>query len=178
MIIGISGKMATGKTTLADILAKTLKGHRISFADALRTEVADTFCIPPGWLTNRHYKDTQQLKLGLRVMTIREILQWWGQIRREGDPNYWVRVALGSVIKNGPDTVIFDDVRYQNEAAAIRERGGMLVRLEPYPGWLHSATGASHSSETDLDGYQHFDFVFTPRYGGLEDVAQEITIRH
>ena len=45
-LIGIIGKMGTGESTLARILAERLGGKVYSFADALREEVSAEYGIP------------------------------------------------------------------------------------------------------------------------------------
>lgn len=171
MIIGISGKMGTGKTTLADHLAKQLDGHRASFADALRLEVGDYFGVPLEAMTNRYAKELTLVPVGYQYKSIRALLQWWGSLRREADKDYWANKLISSI--GWDEVVIIDDVRYQNEADAILRAGGSLVRLQPYPGWV-SGEGGDHLSETDLDYYEYFDHVFKPEFGSLFHLAFKI----
>ena len=167
MIIGISGKMGTGKTTLARHLVKTLGGEVMSFADALRQEVKEHFGIPMGTMTDQEAKATLRIQVGFKDMLLRELLQWWGAERRRSDPDYWVKQLLH---KAGEGIVLVDDVRYRNEARAIQAAGGHVVRIDPYPGW-QSSVGADHLSETDLDDYDYFDMRLKPKYGDLYKTA-------
>jgi hypothetical protein len=79
-------------------------------------------------------------------------LQHTGQTIRELDPGFWVTAAL-DVIADIWSPVVVSDVRYPNEAEALRTRGFKIVRIvrpdtAPLPG------GASaHDSETALDNY-------------------------
>jgi hypothetical protein len=94
-------------------------------------------------------------------------------MRRDADPDYWVkamRLDLCSLV--GRDTIIIDDVRYPNEAALIHERGGLTVRLNPYPSW-QPGPDAGHASETALDSHE-FDLEYTPSFDGLHGVALDI----
>lgn len=170
MIIGISGKMGTGKTTLADLLVGTIGGKRISFADALRKEVADAFGIPESMLGDRLYKEAGKVTVGNRVMTPRALMQWWGGMRRETDRDYWLHKTYSNI---GGRLTVIDDVRYQNEARFIDNIGGLLVRLEPYVGW-EPGGGAGHISETDLDNGGPQMHRFYPAFGGLGEVAEKV----
>jgi hypothetical protein len=81
-------------------------------------------------------------------MTNREVLQIVGtDIFRKMYPNVWVD-ALFRRDWSQEDYVLIPDVRFPNEALAIEEHGGILIRLERNTG-LQDA----HISEIALDGY-------------------------
>lgn len=171
MIVGISGKMGTGKTTLARHLAALCGGRVVSFADALRAEVADIFCLPVEALTSRECKEHMLVPVGFNPMSTRQLLQWWGALRREADADYWVRQVIGAVA--GGELVMIDDVRYRNEAAAIRAAGGVVIRLDPYAEW-QPGVGSGHLSETDLDDGFAFDWRSGPEFGQLQPLAVQL----
>ncbi|TLM66024.1 MAG: hypothetical protein FDZ69_07525 [Deltaproteobacteria bacterium] len=171
MIVGISGKMGTGKTVLANHLAELCGGRVVSFADALRSEVADVFSLPLAAMTSRECKEHMLVPVGFNPMSVRQLLQWWGALRRESDQDYWVRQLIESVA--GDELVLVDDVRYRNEARVIREEGGMMIRLDPYDGWQRGI-GADHLSETDLDDGVAFDWRSAPAFGQLQPLAVQL----
>lgn len=85
-----------------------------------------------------------------RSPDIRGLLQRFGtEVGREMfDENFWVDYALNS-IEDGSKVVI-SDVRYPNEADAIRELGGKVYRVERdgvFP-------ANEHASEHALDTYK------------------------
>lgn len=179
MLIGLSGKAGVGKTTVADMLAKKLGGKRVSFADALREEVTEYFDL--GTLVGTREGKEVTVTMGLREMTVREVLQWWGNLRRETDYNYWVDV----IDKLHRDMIyrctrektleqiwIVDDVRFTNEAELIEL--GALFRIEPYPAWIKNCDWSDHPSETELDAYPEFGAIYKPKFGELEKVAKDI----
>lgn len=168
MIIGISGKMGTGKTTLARHLAKMLGCDVMSFADTLRQEVKEHFGVPMGTMTDQEAKASMMIQVGFKSMLLRELLQWWGAERRRVDPDYWVKQLMANADEQS--ITLVDDVRYHNEAEAIQKAGGHLVRLDPYTGWKTTA-GADHISETNLDDYGYFDMRLKPKYGDLYKTA-------
>lgn len=201
-IIGISGKIGCGKTTLADILGRELRWSlRISFAELIKLEASEAFGFPLAWCYSPEGKEQtvsvprsrkkrtelfstydRQLpfKKG-RPVTVRELLQWWGtDYRRAQNPDYWLwemSHALDDAREAGAEHVIIDDVRFPNEAAMIQQhKRGLLVRLDPYPGW-EPGPYAGHVSETSLDDYQDFDLRRRPLLGERPMVADEVVGR-
>lgn len=142
LIIGISGKKRHGKDTAAAAMQQGLlfygKSVRVALADSLKQEVADACSVSVDFLEK--HKDNFRL-----------ILQGWGTDfkRKLVDDNYWVD-RLKDTIANLPadvDFVFVPDVRFKNELAAIKELGGITVRVTR-PGL---PSDDSHVSETDLD---------------------------
>lgn len=174
MIIGIAGKMGTGKTTLASILADLCDGRRVSFADALRDEVQEIFGVPMSMMADRNLKEQARIPCGFRFVSPRELLQWWGEERRRVNCNYWVDQLMAGIDRG--ELVLVDDVRYRNEAEAIRQADGLLVRLEPYAAWPINP-GAYHRSETDLDDWGTWDYKAYPEFGGLGELARYLKAR-
>lgn len=88
-----------------------------------------------------------------------KLLQWWGtEYRRAQDPQYWVKNWKAGINPQA-DVVITTDMRFLNEAAAIREIGGFTVNVvrlnadgKPY---IDPTRPATHQSEIDLDGYNY-----------------------
>lgn len=56
-IIGLTGPAGSGKDTVAALLHTHCGAHVIAFADALRAEVVDAFCIEHSMLTQRETKE-------------------------------------------------------------------------------------------------------------------------
>jgi len=162
LLVGISGKIGSGKTTLADELAAQVAGTTIcNFADALKTEVSVQYGVALQRLykqeeKNRPVSDTDPTTLG-------ELLQRHGAQRRAENPNYWVE-RVGEYVDSLVDAelVVVADVRHENEAEFITKRGGLLIRLNGDPGGerARSTRDPTHPSETDLDNYDNFDLVF------------------
>ena len=64
----------------------------------------------------------------------------WG---RALSPNLWIETWAASLA--GLDRVVADDVRFENEAAAVRALGGVVLRVERAGAGF--ASGAAHASE-------------------------------
>ena len=177
-IIGISGKIGTGKSTVARMLLDELQAVDAwrDFGDELKREVSEKFGFPLKYCYTPEGKETVILHHELPAcgqMTVRSILQWHGEVRRKQDPQHWVRELQEWMLANRPNKLVIGDVRYREEAAWIARHSGKLFRIEPYPEW-RPGTGARHKSETDLDSWKAWRMVFYPRYGKLGEVAEKV----
>lgn len=165
-IIGISGYARAGKDTLGLFLCEA-GFERRSFADALRDVLyamnpmveAQVFDAEPQlWsvraLVDKYgWEDAKATDFG-SDFTVRKYLQRLGTEagRKVLGENIWVDTAMSTLEVGGK--YVFTDVRFINEADAIRNLGGKVIRIER-PGT--DAINA-HPSETALDGYD-FDQV-------------------
>ncbi|MEG2469024.1 MAG: hypothetical protein RSB86_16740 [Comamonas sp.] len=144
----------------------------IAFADALYEEVSAAFNISVQALRERVTKETpidalsmadcndpcftatladDELPTAVWMLlprSPRQILQWWGtEYRRKQQPDYWVQRLLEkaqALRATGTSHIIISDVRFADEAQAIRQQGGQIWRLHR-PNFMPSATG--HVSE-------------------------------
>lgn len=108
-----------------------------------------------------------------RTAGVRSALQFWGtEVRREQDDNYWVNKTIHRVLLEACKGVssYITDSRFPNEAAAVRDAGGLTIRLLVSPeeqerrikardGLQISAEARAHVSETALDDYDNFHIV-------------------
>ena len=178
MIIGLSGKIGCGKSFLANLFLKEHPEYtKIGFADILKVECSNLYNYPNelNYTEDGKNQIVQANGLPRRFMTVREILQWHGtDLRRAEDPDYWVRKMIDTLLQHEvPNTVIIDDVRFLNEAAMIKGTNGLLIRLNPYPEWKPGKY-ADHISETDLDDYEEWNLVLSPKFGELATCIPEI----
>ena len=105
--------------------------------------------------------------------TIRQLLQKFGtEVGRNISPNLWVDALMNDYIKAKLDGYeedwIVTDVRFENEAEAIRENGGILIRLNRNTGF-----NDQHSSETALDNYKNFDLVIDNN-GTIDELIDKV----
>lgn len=177
--IGISGKMCSGKTTLAKYISETRGYPVVSLATALKEDVKGA--LKKAGLAVR--KDQMFTK---HKAQIRPMLQLWGELFRYfNGENWWVDRLFTD---NDPPFVV-DDVRYQNEVEGLRERGFLIIRLAVprdvqlarierlYP--LARMSDLTHASETALDSYYNFDAVifnyYTNDLHSLYNKFEEVT---
>jgi hypothetical protein len=100
----------------------------------------------------------------------RRLLQVMGtEVGRDmfGD-NFWVDQALREV--QDDDLAVFTDCRFPNEAQAIKDRGGVVWRVER-PGF---GPVNGHASETSLDDWD-FDGIIQNN-GTLDDLTYKVGI--
>jgi hypothetical protein len=128
-VIGITGNMGVGKTTLANEIAGRLNGYVLPFAAPVKS-IAKSM----GWNGEKDERGRRLLQL-IGTECGRECI----------GEDVWVRRWLASLVEDSesPSAVIADDVRFENEADAIRARGGLIVRVTR-PGF----DGDGHASET------------------------------
>lgn len=123
--VGLAGPAGAGKDYCHQWLRdhSTLQVLRASFADGLKFEIAETL----------HLTDPMVLFRKPHSETIRRLLQWWGtELRRATDPDYWVKVAITNAVEHAtPGTLTaFTDVRFANEAQAVRNLGGIVLMIK------------------------------------------------
>ena len=141
VLIGIAGPKRAGKDTLAQGLKVVFNLPQDSFAGPIRRFIADILGMTPDQLEAQKEDPIEWLD----GVTPRQMMQTvgteWG--RQMVHPDLWVRSLMHRVHKTGG---IISDVRFSNEAEAIRERGGVVLQVER-PG---TGQGDSHLSETPL----------------------------
>lgn len=160
MLIGISGKIRSGKDTLGGCLAPYGYQNR-KFADKLKQVCSLLSSLPYEYFEQQDLKDTYIPALEL---TCRQMLQQFGtDVCRNWKPDIWVNALLSEYHRD--DNWVITDVRFPNEADAIRGAGGILVRLNaPY------ATISNHLSETALDKYEHYKVVVDMRNYAFDEM--------
>lgn len=149
--IGFCGPAGAGKSTAAEHLVKHWRFARVRFAGPLKAMML-ALGLDPDQVDGGRKEEPTPLLCG---RTPRQAMQWlgteWGR-NLIGD-GFWIaawqaaveRIPLDRPWRRGANLIVADDVRFANEARAIRQRGGLVVRIER-PG-AASATGASHVSE-------------------------------
>lgn len=157
-LIGISGKIGSGKTTLSQYLqTKYPDLKKRSFAERVREVLSIVANIP---VEKTRTSEDKNVYLPEWEKTVGEMLQSIGTdaFRKEVHIDTWVISLFSEYTET--DWII-DDVRYVNEADGIRKHGGILIRLEGDPGNIrdNSSRDLNHESETALDDYKHFDVV-------------------
>lgn len=158
-IIGLSGWARSGKDTAADHVVEKYGYTKFSFASPMKEAM---YRLNPRITVNE--TPNTALRVGIDVYgweglkerspDVRGLLQRFGtEVGREmfGE-DFWVNYALDS-IPDGAKAVIAD-VRYPNEADAIRKLGGKVVRVR-----RNGVVAANeHPSESALNDYE-FDLV-------------------
>ncbi len=105
--IAFAGPMASGKSTLANIISQKYNCKVHSFANPIKQIAKDTF----GMIT----KD-------------RKLLQIIGMTGRALDPNTWTNQLIQNISKH--DNACIDDLRFENECRILKENNFIIIYLD------------------------------------------------
>jgi hypothetical protein len=191
MIIGINGKIGSGKDTIGEIiqgLCLTNKNQTFEikkFAGKLKQIGSLLTSIPVEKFEDQEFK---KLPMGLEwEMTYREFLQKLGtEAMRDGlHTNVWVNALFADYIRNDDKLIriteenleewqegeypnwIITDMRFPNEMKAVAEREGVTIRVVR-PGTVVG----NHPSEVALDDAK-FDYEIL-NDGSIEVLVQKV----
>jgi hypothetical protein len=171
--IGLSGWARSGKDTVANYVIEKYGFTKASFAQPIREAL---FRLNPKISVggfNQASLATAVRSFGWEELKdlsvdVRPLMQRLGtEVGREmfGD-DFWVDTALDRI----PDgsKVVFSDVRYSNEANAVRDLGGKIYRIE------RKGVGPAneHASETALNDYDFDDRI--DNSGTVEELYGQI----
>lgn len=196
MIVGLSGYARSGKDTAGKALIECGFVRR-SFADKLRqfllaldpiVDAEGVMGSDYGYGGELHpVADATTRRLSEVVNThgwedakdyfdeVRELLQRCGTEagRKVLGENVWVNAVMQE--REAFELTVITDVRFPNEAAAVLDRGGMVIRIKrPGVGPRTDDNGDVHPSETALDDW---DFDAIVLNDGTEEELREEVLR-
>jgi hypothetical protein len=168
MIIGLSGYAQSGKDATANLLCLNYGYERHAFADPIRTgiyrlnpfvnsttrlaEIVDEY----GWDVAKHEPE------------VRRLMQVFGTEvgRKMFGENFWIKTAMKDI--QAGSRIVISDVRYPNEADAIKALGGTVWRINRHN---HSAVNG-HASEHAMNMYMFNHVIYND--GTLDDLSDEV----
>ena len=188
MIISISGRIGSGKDTVANIIEQVSPSNNWQikkFAGKLK-DIAELLTGIP----KIHFEDQEFKKTSMAPewnMTYRDFLQRIGtEAMRNGlHKNVWVNalfsdykattIAVGSnefdiTEKDVLPNWLITDTRFPNELEAVKHHNGITIKVIRDSG---NTVGTLHSSETALDHYTNWDYVIDNN-GSIEDLKAQI----
>jgi len=147
MIIGITGYAGVGKDTLADLMQTEQQFEKRSFAGKLKNIYYDIAPQEHQDLINEINWDNAKRANPM----IRLGLQGLGSVmRKHFGKDFWIKAAMPKPFYTDLNNYVFSDVRYPNEAEAIRAAGGLIIRLKRDNIFPMN----DHESETLLDNIE------------------------
>jgi hypothetical protein len=171
MIIGLGYKARSGKDLVADYLVREFGFNKTAFAETLKEACGAIFYLNKTQL----YGSKKEVVDDFWKQTPRYILQRVGtECMRQGyDPDIWINSLKRRIMAAKKDTRwVVADVRFPNEANAIKEWGGTVIRIDrPQAG----ASGgiSQHASEVSLEGFDAWDYVLENN-GSVDDLFEKI----
>ena len=137
------------RSTVADHLCYRHGYTQLAFADPVYRAVSAATGIPVRELQNRSNKEAEIDWLGVSPRYLLQTLgtEWGRQSVRD---DIWVQIAMRKVDGMEPRHVVLTDVRFENEAAAIKARGGVIWRVVRRGDGCLSRDAAGHASEAGV----------------------------
>ena len=151
MIIGLAGAAGAGKDTVAMHLSRERQFIAMALADPLYDMISAMTGIEPERLADRSVKEKT---IGWLGASPRRLLQTigteWGRGTLGDD--VWVKHLFRRIAQIGEhENFVITDVRFANEAQAVRERGGHIVEIvRPMPLAGVPEEARQHSSEAGI----------------------------
>lgn len=167
------GPIGSGKTTTAKAYGESSTENvvRLGFAYPLKDEVASAFS---GGAAGLQRQFREEMDDPDKKKFWRTVLQWWGEGKRQrfGD-DYWIRKfkVYFSVEEARGNTVVVDDLRYQNEYVALRDLGFSFVRLEPSSEYNPTDPIHQHASERDWPSFPYDIYL---QWGPIETRVERL----
>ena len=156
-IIGLIGFKQVGKSTAAKHLEEHYGFVRHNMKDALVAEIKQNFPdllreIAESTYRFRYMNSSVPPECVDKLFIekpplMRALLQNYGtEVRRKDDDGYWTTQWEKKLrVKYEYENIVTDDVRFLNEADAVKMQKGILIRLTR----PDITTGGSHASETE-----------------------------
>lgn len=173
-IFALGHRRYVGKDTAARFLINHIRlEHRgkqvqkISFATKLKATVYDLFKdfgVKPTefYEQNPAEKETLIPDLGISV---RDLWIRFGNQLRDYKSDIWIHHAF---VYNTAPILLVPDLRYIDEAAAVRERGGVLIRID-----RPDVPQYDDIADSGLTNYENWDYIIH-NTGDLSDLQKAI----
>lgn len=173
LIVGFTGKIGVGKTTVCKYLASMMNTYGYStglasFGDGLRFAMSREFMLHPSIMFDQKLKnkELQTLPGAEHLMklvkkcpatshltetnTLRNLMQAYSQNgQRKENPDIWVDYLNERVNFMPNDIILVDDIRQKNELDYCRSNG-VVFRIPPYKGY-EFPENAKHPVESAID---------------------------
>jgi dephospho-CoA kinase len=163
MRIAFAGKFYSGKSTCAQYADATYDMVLWSFGDYVRNELIES-----GEATK------EEVYAARKSEAVRIKLQTLGEARREENPDYWVNQLLSDIDTIDIEDICVDDMRYENEAEALRDAGFKLVYVECTNLLDPDDPKRDHESEHGLDNWMEWDGVIVADHGNYESLYEQV----
>lgn len=164
-LIGLGHYSRTGKDTLANMIIERLPmASKLPFAWKLKEICRDLYWMhgvkSPGYYDTPEGEQERTKVIPSLGMSPVELWVKFGNAVRGVHDATWIDYVLGSARYGA---VVIPDVRFPNEAAEIKRRGGLLVKV------VREGMGPRDTpSDRALLGFNDWDYVAGPTLGALK----------
>ena len=192
-ILSFSGRKQSGKSTSADYIISLItqtdikireNRHELnisykiySFADPLKQDI----CINILGLTYDQCYGSDDDKNTMTdlwwdgvQLTARQAMEIIGtKIFRALKTNVWVDATINKIKKENVDLAIISDCRFPNEVEAVKNSGGLNIRLDLDP--FHANSISENSLDQNVYDWSNFDIIIKNSKMTIEEKNREIT---
>lgn len=179
IILGITGKAGVGKDTLAGIFVDVFGFKRDYFARSLKEGCKVMFGLTQEQLEDRGLKEKVIPFWG---MSPRKMMQLLGTEagRNVFGEDVWVKSLINRIEQdqrsNADNLYVISDVRFENEAEAIRNMGGYIVHLKS--DILVTTSESAHASEAGIQQLPNdFEIINNGTVRDLTSAAAELLVQ-
>lgn len=174
MLIALTGKARAGKDTAACALVQTYGFYSTAFAAALKEACMFKFGLSQNDVMTQEGKARYVEQWGL---TVGEILQregtegtrdFWGE-------DFWLRrwdMTYQEALEQGYTDVVVTDCRFDNEAQAIIDRGGKVIKITRPD--LQPLTGRDPNHRSEAGVSDQLISRFIVNNAGVQELKDQI----
>lgn len=170
MIVGLGYKARSGKDLAADYLVEKHEFIKIPWAKKLKDACREIF----GLTEEQLYGDKKEVVDEFWGHTPRYILQFVGTdcLRNVYRDDIWVKAVEKEIKKDPMRDYVIPDCRFPNEAQAIKDWGGVLIRVDRN---IAGASGgiSKHASETSMENYDGWDYIINNN-GTIDELYEKM----
>jgi len=189
MLIGILGRIGSGKGTVADELVDTYGFRKDSFAASLKDITATLF----NWDRAMLEGDTPESraarevvdefwaeKLNIPNFTPRLALQLLGTdvFRNNFHQDIWVLSVMARYKDN--DNVVISDARFPNEVQIIRDLGGRIIQVDrgEEPEWWSTARIAANGNTHAIEAMDKHHGIHASEWAWSNETPDELLLNN
>lgn len=168
ILIGLAGKAEHGKSAGSRIIKEWTerRGCTCEIFEVSKLILDECYAlglIPDGQPRDQNNKEQNK------------ILVDHGSKQRESNPNYWTDLITAQMLASKADVTVCPNIRFPQEAQAIRNSGGYIIRMNRVNDVAHGLSpfislsrDPNHLTETAVDNWPA-DFIITnvTGHGGL-----------
>lgn len=172
MLIGFCGAAYAGKSSSAKYFINKYNFTQLAFASALKENIGKNIF----GLSDEQLYGTKKEEVDERWgLSARQILQQSGNEMRKIHNEIWVKTLINTAKQQGnAANIVVDDVRYPNEINAIKDAGGVVIKVVRPEHKQLGASESKHESETALNGLEDTAFFKVISATNLEELNEQL----